>query len=43
LKLIDITERIGYHDLRHFSQVFRKKYGTTPSEYRQEQSVNSSF
>jgi two-component system response regulator YesN len=43
LKLIDITERIGYHDLRHFSQVFRKKYGTTPSEYRQEQSMNSSF
>jgi two-component system, response regulator YesN len=43
LKLIDITERIGYHDLRHFSQVFRKKYGITPSEYRQEQSVNSSF
>ncbi|WP_261303276.1 response regulator [Paenibacillus andongensis] len=36
LKLADVAERIGYHDMRHFSQVFRKKYGVTPSEYRQE-------
>jgi two-component system, response regulator YesN len=43
LKLVDITERIGYNDLRHFSQVFRKKYGVTPSEYRQEQSVHTSI
>ncbi|MDQ0918353.1 response regulator [Paenibacillus sp. V4I5] len=38
LKLADVAERIGYHDMRHFSQVFRKKYGVTPSEYRQENS-----
>ncbi|MFC5450552.1 response regulator [Paenibacillus aestuarii] len=36
LKLAEIAERIGYQDMRHFTQVFRKKYGTTPSEYRQE-------
>lgn len=35
LKLADVAERIGYQDIRHFSQLFRKKYGVTPSEYRQ--------
>ncbi|MFB9752679.1 response regulator [Paenibacillus hodogayensis] len=35
-KLADIAELIGYQDVRHFAQVFRKRYGVTPSEYRQE-------
>ncbi|WP_372630512.1 response regulator [Cohnella sp.] len=35
LKIADISERVGYPDMRHFSQVFRKKTGLTPSEYRQ--------
>ncbi|MFF2481153.1 response regulator [Paenibacillus sp. NPDC058071] len=35
LKLADVAERIGYQDIRHFSQLFRKKFGETPSEYRQ--------
>jgi two-component system, response regulator YesN len=35
LKIADICERIGYQDMRHFSQLFRKRYGMTPSEYRQ--------
>lgn len=35
LKIADIAERVGYNDIRHFSQVFRKKYAATPSEYRQ--------
>jgi two-component system response regulator YesN len=34
LKLNDIAERIGYQDVRHFTQVFRKKYEMTPTEYR---------
>ncbi|MUT66543.1 response regulator [Paenibacillus sp. NEAU-GSW1] len=37
LKLADIAERIGYQDIRHFSQLFRKKFGETPSEFRQKQ------
>ncbi|MGG1519168.1 response regulator [Paenibacillus oryzisoli] len=40
LKLADVAERIGYQDMRHFSQVFRKKFGFTPSEFRQEQTGN---
>ncbi|QHT63716.1 response regulator [Paenibacillus lycopersici] len=35
LKLADIAERIGYGDVRHFTQVFRKKMNVTPTEYRQ--------
>ncbi|NEW07441.1 response regulator [Paenibacillus sp. SYP-B3998] len=42
MKLADIAERIGYQDMRHFTQVFRKKYSVTPSEYRQENSLNTS-
>jgi two-component system, response regulator YesN len=34
LKLTDIAERIGYSDVRHFTQVFRKKYDMTPTEFR---------
>lgn len=36
MKLADVAERIGYQDIRHFSQVFKKKYGVTPSEFRLE-------
>lgn len=35
LKITEISERVGYPDVRHFSQIFRKKTGLTPSEYRQ--------
>jgi two-component system response regulator YesN len=34
MKLADIAERIGYQDVRHFTQLFRKKYALTPTEYR---------
>lgn len=34
LKLADIAERIGYQDVRHFTQVFRRKFAMTPTEYR---------
>ncbi|WP_168118632.1 response regulator [Paenibacillus sp. HB172176] len=34
LKIGEISERVGYPDVRHFSQIFRKKTGCTPSEYR---------
>ncbi|MFX3636502.1 MAG: response regulator [Candidatus Pristimantibacillus sp.] len=38
LKIADVAERIGYQDMRHFSQLFRKKYGETPSEFRRHHS-----
>ncbi|WP_410769998.1 response regulator [Fontibacillus sp. BL9] len=40
LKLAEIAEHVGYQDMRHFTQVFRKKYQMTPTEYRQQQNIN---
>lgn len=39
LKLADISEKVGYQDVKHFTQVFRKKFNVTPTEYRQEHRV----
>ena len=30
----DVAMRVGYQDARYFGQVFRKRYGMTPSEYK---------
>ncbi|RUT31988.1 response regulator [Paenibacillus zeisoli] len=40
LRLAEIAERIGYQDMRHFTQVFRRKFGLTPTEFRHKQNVN---
>ncbi|WP_438347905.1 response regulator transcription factor [Paenibacillus sp. FA6] len=37
LKLADISERVGYQDVKHFTQVFRKSFNITPTGYRHEQ------
>ena len=33
-KIIDIIEMVGYHDVKHFNEVFKRTIGKTPSEYR---------
>lgn len=38
LKVTEVAEQVGYQDMRHFTQVFRKMVLMTPSEYRREQS-----
>ncbi|RED64746.1 response regulator transcription factor [Cohnella lupini] len=35
LKVNEVSERIGYHTYRHFSEVFKKCTGTTPGQYRE--------
>ncbi|WP_433946771.1 response regulator transcription factor [Paenibacillus sp. SN-8-1] len=40
LRLAEIAQRIGYQDMRHFTQVFRRKFGLTPTEFRHKQNVN---
>ncbi|WP_139993142.1 response regulator transcription factor [Paenibacillus paridis] len=37
-KITDIAEQVGYQDMRHFTQVFRKAVSMTPSEYRLQES-----
>ncbi|WP_458120846.1 response regulator transcription factor [Paenibacillus sp. Z6-24] len=39
LRLVDIAEQIGYGSVRHFTQVFRKKFTLTPTEYRLQRNV----
>ena len=34
MKTAEISERIGYHDMKHFYKVFKKYMGVTPSQYR---------
>ena len=34
LTVTRVGEEVGYPDIRHFTQVFRKYYETTPSQYR---------
>ncbi|MFH5183848.1 response regulator [Paenibacillus sp. TAB 01] len=36
LRITDVAKLVGYEDLRHFTQVFRKKFQVTPSDYRLE-------
>ena len=33
-KVIDIISEVGYRDIKFFNQVFKRKTGMTPSEYR---------
>ncbi len=39
LKLADIAEQIGYTNVGHFTQVFRKKFMVTPTEYRMQEKI----
>ena len=34
LKMYEISERVGYHNVEHFNRVFKKSFGISPSDYR---------
>ena len=36
LKILEVAQKVGYHDSKYFSQVFKKEVGMTPSEYRKQ-------
>ncbi|MGC5772544.1 response regulator [Paenibacillus pabuli] len=35
LMVYEIADRVGYNNVRHFSDMFKKKHGKVPQEYRQ--------
>ncbi|MNI65389.1 Bifunctional transcriptional activator/DNA repair enzyme AdaA [compost metagenome] len=35
LMVYEIAELVGYNNARHFSDMFKKKYGKLPQEYKQ--------
>ncbi len=37
LTVLQVAQAVGFADQRHFSQIFRKKVGAVPTEYRKEQ------
>lgn len=39
--LIDIAENAGYQSFSHFNQIFKKKYGISPSALRKKHKINT--
>jgi len=37
-KIADVAGAVGYEDVKYFSQMFKKHFGKTPSEYREDAS-----
>nr|WP_275580771.1 AraC family transcriptional regulator [Aquibacillus albus] len=33
-KVTEVSEKVGYHTYRHFSEVFKKKVGVSPGQYK---------
>jgi AraC-like DNA-binding protein len=34
LRVEDISEAVGYHNVEHFIRLFKKKYNKTPNQFR---------
>ena len=39
MSVSDIAVKVGYNDKNYFSLAFRRKTGETPTEYREEKSI----
>ena len=43
IPLSKLVEESGFNDLSYLNKAFKKRYGTTPSQYRKKQSVEAAF
>lgn len=34
LKMYEISDRVGYHNVEHFNRMFKKAYGASPGDYK---------
>ncbi|MFD0869015.1 response regulator [Paenibacillus residui] len=41
MPIYEISERLGYYDRKYFREIFKKKAGMTPSEYRESETGQS--
>jgi two-component system response regulator YesN len=41
LKVLEISEKVGFDNAKHFNRVFKNMLGVTPMEYRQNNSNRS--
>jgi len=39
-RIYEVASEVGYQDVKYFSQIFKKRVGMTPSEYRQAKGIN---
>lgn len=39
LKLSQISEMVGFHDVKYFSKVFKKQVGSSPKDYRIQKNI----
>lgn len=40
-KVHEVSERVGYHTYRHFSEIFKKHIGVTPGQFKEEQEARN--
>ena len=40
IKVKDIAERLGYHNVQSFIRYFKKYYGVAPAEFRKRQQID---
>lgn len=40
LKMYEISDRVGYHNVEHFNRMFKKAYGISPGDYKRGEKDN---
>jgi two-component system response regulator YesN len=38
-RIYEVASEVGYQDVKYFSQIFKKRVGMTPSEFRKSKGI----